>query len=100
MYLSEPALRLLQPALPINSCPFGASYPGLQCFIYWRIFAKIRPKKCDFDHYKGFFMRKMVQIRQISKIKKFKSPDFFNKFQKEAKNIEGSWFFSTFISGT
>jgi hypothetical protein len=43
---------------------------SMQCFFYWRIFAKIRPEKCDFDQYKGFFMRKMVQIRQISKIKK------------------------------
>jgi hypothetical protein len=44
-------------------------------------------------------MKKMVQIRQISKRKEFKLPNFYNKFQKVAKNIEESWFFSTFISG-
>jgi hypothetical protein len=40
-----------------------------QCFFYWQIFAKSRPEKCDFDQYKEFFMGKMVQNRQISKIK-------------------------------
>ncbi len=36
-------------------------------------------------------MGKMVQIRQIlEKKNKFKSPDFYNKFQV-AKSIEGSW---------
>jgi hypothetical protein len=25
---------------------------------YWRIFAKIRPEKCDVNQYKGFFMGK------------------------------------------
>jgi hypothetical protein len=38
----------------------------------------------------------MVQIRQISKRKKFKLPNFYNKFQYVAKNIEGSWFFFHF----
>ncbi len=58
-------------------------FTTFQCsvFFYWRIFAKIRPEKYDFDQYKGFFIGKMVQIRQISKRKKFKSPDFYNKFQ-------------------
>jgi hypothetical protein len=37
-------------------------------------------EKCDSDQYKGFFMGKMFQIHQISKRKKFKSPDFYNKF--------------------
>jgi hypothetical protein len=32
-------------------------------------FSKIRPEKCGFDQYKGFFMGKMVQIHQISKRK-------------------------------
>ncbi len=51
-------------------------------FFYWRIFAKSLPEKCDFDQYKGFFIGKMVQIRQISKKKeKFKSPYFDIKFQ-------------------
>jgi hypothetical protein len=27
--------------------------------------AKIQPEKCDFNQFKGFFMEKMVQIRQI-----------------------------------
>jgi hypothetical protein len=55
--------------------------------------------KCDFDQCKVFFMEKMVQICQVSKRKKFKSPDFYNKFQSVGKNIEGSWFFSTLIFG-
>ncbi len=33
-----------------------------------------------------------------SKAKKPKSPDFCDKFQWVAKNIEGFWFFSTFTS--
>jgi len=45
--------------------------PKFQCFFYWRIFfAKIGPENNDFDQCKGFFMGKMVQIGQISKIKK------------------------------
>jgi hypothetical protein len=39
----------------------------------------------------------MVQIRQISKRKNFKSPDFYNKFQQVAKKDPG--FFLTYISG-
>jgi hypothetical protein len=35
-----------------------------------------------FDRFKGFFMGKMVQICQISKRKKFKSPDFYSKFHR------------------
>jgi hypothetical protein len=31
------------------------------CF-FGRIVAKIRPEKCDFDQYKGFFMGKMVLL--------------------------------------
>jgi len=38
----------------------------LELFFYWRIFANFRPEKYDFDQYKGFFMEKMAQIRQIS----------------------------------
>jgi hypothetical protein len=40
---------------------------------------------------KGFCMEEMAQIRQISKHKKkvFGLPDFNDKFQKVAKNIEG-----------
>jgi hypothetical protein len=55
--------------------------------------------KCDFDQCKVFLMEKMVQICQASKRKKIKSPYFYNKFQSVGKNIEGSWFFSTFIFG-
>jgi hypothetical protein len=48
-------------------------------------------KNMILTHTKGFFMGKMVQIRQIlEKKNKFKSPDFYNKFQV-AKSIEGSW---------
>jgi hypothetical protein len=32
-------------------------------------FAKFQPEKYDFDLCKGFFMKKMTQIRQISKKK-------------------------------
>jgi hypothetical protein len=32
-------------------------------------FHKTQLEKCDFDQYKGFFMGKMVQIRQILKKK-------------------------------
>jgi hypothetical protein len=36
-------------------------------FFYWRIFAKSIPDKYDFDLQEGFSMKKMTQIRQISK---------------------------------
>jgi hypothetical protein len=70
-------------------------------FFYWRIFAKIQPEKCDFDQYKRIFHGKTSPNFPIFKKKKknSKSPDFYNKFQYVAKNIEGSWFFSTIISG-
>ncbi len=65
--------------------PVGQSNKGTYglepVFFLLASFAKIQPEKCDFDQYKGIFMGKMVQIRQISKIKKFKLPDFYNKFQ-------------------
>jgi hypothetical protein len=38
-------------------------------------------------------------LPSFEKKNKFKSPDFYNKFQSVGKNIEGSWFFSTFIFG-
>jgi len=38
-----------------------------QCFFYWWIFAKFRFEKYDFTLYKGFFMEKKIQIRQILK---------------------------------
>jgi hypothetical protein len=41
------------------------------------------------DLYKGVFMEKMTQIRQTPKKKNSKSPDFIDKFQQVAKNIEG-----------
>jgi hypothetical protein len=39
-------------------------------FFNWRIVAKLRPEKCNFNQYKGFFMEKMDRISQISKEKK------------------------------
>jgi hypothetical protein len=44
-------------------------------------------------------MENMAQICQILKTKVSESPDFYDKFQYVAKNIEGFCnFFSTFIS--
>jgi hypothetical protein len=43
--------------------------------------------------YKGSFMEKIAQNCQISKKKKSKSQDFYDKFDCVAKNIEGFWFF-------
>jgi hypothetical protein len=40
----------------------------------------------------------MTQIRQIPKKKQSELPDFYDKVQQVAKNIEGSYFLSTFIS--
>ncbi len=73
----------------------------LQCFFFIGEFLqKFNLKNVISINTKGFFMGKIVQIFQFSKKKKkSKSPDFYNKFQYVAKNIEGSWFFSTFISG-
>jgi hypothetical protein len=42
-------------------------------------------------------MEKMTQIRQISKEKKSKSPDFNDELQWVPKNIEGFWVFLIFI---
>jgi hypothetical protein len=36
-------------------------------FFYWRIFAKSIPDKYDFEQQEGFSIKKMTQIRQISK---------------------------------
>ncbi len=38
---------------------------------------------------RSFHGEKMTQIRQISKKKNSKLPDFIDKFQQVAKNIEG-----------
>jgi hypothetical protein len=40
----------------------------------------------------------MTQICQIPKKKQSELPDFYDKVQHVAKNIEGSYFFSTFLS--
>jgi len=66
----------------------------LKFFFYWRIFAKFRPEKYDFNLFKGFFMWKMAQIRQILNFKNSKLLDFYNNLKKVAKNIEGFCFFS------
>ncbi len=70
--------------------PFGRvleaafSFPGLY------IFAKFRLEKYDLNPYKGeFFIGKMAQIRRISKFKNSKLPEFYDNFQKVAKNIDG-----------
>jgi hypothetical protein len=47
-------------------------------------------KNYDFD--KGFFMEKMVQIRQIVP----NCQKNYDNFQQVAKKIEGFWFFSYF----
>jgi len=49
-----------------------------KCFFTWRIFTKFRPEKYDFDLYKGFFIRKMVQICQILNFKNSKLSNFYN----------------------
>ncbi len=56
-------------------------------------------KNGDFKQHKGFFMEKWFKFAKFRKEKKFKLQNFYNKFQYVAKNIEGSWFFPTFISG-
>jgi len=61
--------------------PFFSGYISVFFFFLWRDFAKFPPEKYDFDLYKGFFMEKMTQIRQISKKKKSKSPDFNDEYQ-------------------
>ncbi len=73
--------------------PFGRvleaafSFPGLY------IFAKFRLEKYDLNPYKGgFFIGKMAQIHRISNLKNSKLPEFYNNFQKVAKNIEGFCF--------
>jgi hypothetical protein len=53
----------------------------MQCFFSWQIFAEFRPEKYDFDLFTGFFMEKIIQIRQILTTSFFfKSPDFYHKF--------------------
>jgi hypothetical protein len=42
-------------------------------------------------------MEKMAQIHQISKVFFSKSPDFYDKFQKVAKNTEGLCFLLLYI---
>jgi hypothetical protein len=50
---------------------------GISVFFYWRIFAKVRPEKCDFDHYKGFSIGKNgPNSAYLEKKRKFKSPYF------------------------
>jgi hypothetical protein len=39
----------------------------LSSFFYWQVFINLQPEKYDINQYKGFFMEKMAQIRQISK---------------------------------
>ncbi len=46
-------------------------------FPLWRNFAKFRPQKCYFNQYEGFLIeKKMAQIRQILKEKKFQIARF------------------------
>jgi hypothetical protein len=76
------------------------------CFFYWRIFAKFRPGKYDFDSYKGFVMEKITQIRQIWKIFYFlffsNQQIFYDNLQQcTVKNRQGfffPFFFPTFMS--
>jgi hypothetical protein len=59
---------------------FNKRFYFKQCF-FWLTFAKYQPEKYNFNLHKGFFMERMTQIRQISKKKKSKSPNFYGKFQ-------------------
>jgi len=70
--------------------------------IFEWIFAKFQPEKCDLDLYKGFLMEKMTQIPQIFCGKNnSKFSDFKDKFQKLAKNMEGSFFWGpSFMSSS
>ncbi len=97
----DPAVTSFQDPYSGNAPPLVGSLSNTKhpCCFFLGFLPKIRPEKCDFDQYEVFFMGKMVQIFQILENKKFKLPDFYSKFQQVAKNIEGSWFFSTFISG-
>ncbi len=53
-----------------------------QCLFYWGFLAKIRPEKCDFNLYKGFFSwKKWSGFTKFQEKIKFKSLDFYNKFQ-------------------
>jgi len=50
-------------------------------FISGEFSQKIDLKDAISTNTKDFSCKKIVQIRQISKIKNFKLPDFYNKFQ-------------------
>jgi hypothetical protein len=58
---------------------------------------KFDMKNIDFDLCKGFFLWKILpKFARFQKEKNSKSPDFYDKFQYVAKNIEGFCFFFFF----
>jgi len=71
------------------------------CSVFW--YGEISPnfdlEKYDFNLFKGFFMGKKKGPNSPNFDKLFfKSPDFYDKFQQVAKNIEGFWFLKNLIS--
>jgi hypothetical protein len=48
-----------------------------QSFFYWKFFAKVRPEKRDFDHFKGFSMgKKWSKFAKFRKEKKIQIARF------------------------
>jgi hypothetical protein len=43
------------------------------------LISNFRPEKCDFDQFKGFFIEKVVRIRQISKRNKIQIARFLQQ---------------------
>jgi len=68
-----------QIGLPTRSTEMISSHWTQQWFFSGCNFTKFQPGKYDFNLYEGYFVEKMAQIRQISKEKNSKSPDFYDK---------------------
>jgi hypothetical protein len=55
-----------------------------QCFVYWKMFVEFQPETkriLTYTQRMNFSWVKMAQIHQISKKRKSKWPDFYDKFQ-------------------
>jgi hypothetical protein len=70
-----------------------------QRVFFWRNFAKLWFEEYDFNLHRGFFHgKKWPKFARFSNKKVSWLPYFDDKFQQVVKNINGFYFFPTFIS--
>jgi hypothetical protein len=86
------------PQKPFEQCIFWVTTGG---FFSRKFLQKFNLKNVISTNTNDFSWGKWSKLAKFRKEKKFKLPDFYNKFQSVVKNIEGSWvFLLSYLAGS